>query len=417
MEYEKFSEKVSNFWGLTREDKLKLGEENTQWLENKYVSQFYVNKVISGDTNKNWLIYVGQKYFKEPVDLGLSIGCGDGCLERHALKLDICKRFEAFDISEKAIEKAKLLIIQESLSDRVSYGVLDFNVARLKENYYDVIFAAASVHHVMNIEFFFEQVNRALKQEGLFIINEYVGPSQFQWREKQCEFVNKILGVLPVQFKRSLDKDYGRIKETIEKVPKEIMDRNDPSEAIRSEEIIPLFYRFFDVIEKIEWGGTILHPLFHKIVGNFDINNEKDKTILDLIFIFEQVLLKEGVISSDFVLLIGRKKTSETRFDQYKIIKKEKPAVGKLPVNQNEVKENKQVKEILGGKDAKIIQLEKALEEIQDTLKDIQTSVGWQILSGYRRIKDKLFPTMTLRRKAYDFVLNIVKDHKKQYFG
>jgi hypothetical protein len=295
--------------------------------------------------------------------------------------------------------------------------VLDFNVARLKENYYDVIFAAASVHHVMNIEFFFEQVNRALKQEGLFIINEYVGPSQFQWREKQCEFVNKILGVLPVHFKRSLDKDYGRIKETIEKVPKEIMDRNDPSEAIRSEEIIPLFYRFFDVIEKIEWGGTILHPLFHKIVGNFDINNEKDKIILDLIFIFEQVLLKEGVISSDFVLLIGRKKTSETRFDQDKIIKKEKPAVGKLPVNQNEVKENKQVKEILRGKDAKIIQLEKALEEIQDTLKDIQTSVGWQILLGYRRIKDKLFPTMTLRRKAYDFVLNIVKDHKKQYFG
>jgi hypothetical protein len=269
----------------------------------------------------------------------------------------------------------------------------------------------------MNIEFLFEQVNRALKQEGLFIINEYVGPSQFQWREKQCEFVNRILGVLPVQFKSSLDKDYGRIKETIEKVSKEIMDLTDPSEAIRSEEIIPLFYGSFDVIEKIEFGGTILHPLFHKIVGNFDINNEKDKAILDLIFMLEQVLLKEGIISSDFALLIGRKKTSGTRFDEYKIVKKEKPVVARLPVNESEAEEYKRVKELLREKDAKIIQLEKALEEIQDTQEEIQTSVGWQIISRYRRIKDKLLPAMTLRRKTYDSVLNIVKDHKKQYLG
>lgn len=309
MDYEKFREKVSSFWAFTREDKLELGDENISWLENRYVSKFYVNKIISGDPEKNWLIYVSEKFFKEPAGIGLSVGCGDGCLERHGLRLNICKKFEAFDISAEAVDKAKQLIIKENLADRVSYGVMDFNKEKLKENYYDVIFGAASIHHIENLEFFFKQANGALKQDGLLIINEYVGPSQFQWRKKQLALINKILGTLPVRFRKSLDKkDYSRIIDTVEIVPREIMNQTDPSEAIRSEEILSFFCRYFDVVEKIEWGGTILHPLFHKIIGNFDFTDEKDKAILDLVFLLEQTLICEGIIPSDFVLLIGKKK-------------------------------------------------------------------------------------------------------------
>jgi SAM-dependent methyltransferase len=283
MDYEKFREKVSSFWAFTREDKLELGDENISWLENRYVSKFYVNKIISGDPEKNWLIYVSEKFFKEPAGIGLSVGCGDGCLERHGLRLNICKKFEAFDISAEAVDKAKQLIIKENL--------------------------AASIHHIKNLEFFFKQANGALKQDGLLIINEYLGPSQFQWRKKQLALINKILGTLPVRFRKSLDKkDYSRIIDTVEIVPREIMNQTDPSEAIRSEEILSFFCRYFDVVEKIEWGGTILHPLFHKIIGNFDFTDEKDKAILDLVFLLEQTLICEGIIPSDFVLLIGKKK-------------------------------------------------------------------------------------------------------------
>lgn len=308
-DYKQNRKKVSDFWSVTREDKMKLGAENTQWLENKYTSRIYVNKTISGDPERNWLTYISEKYFKEPVGLGLSIGCGDGCLERHALKIDICKRIEAFDISEGAIKQAVQLIAEEKLSERVRYGVLDFNAAALKKNNYDVVFGAGSIHHIMNLEYLFDQVNKSLKKDGLFIINEFVGPSQFQWREKQSKIINDILAVLTERYKKSLDADLGKIKEKIEHVSREAMTQSDPSEAIRSDEIVPLFYRNFDVVERIDWGGTILQPLLHKIVGNFHLNDEKDKIILDLIILMEKTLIKESVISSDFVLLVGKKKT------------------------------------------------------------------------------------------------------------
>lgn len=308
MEYKDQRKKVSDFWAETRAHKIEKGLPHIAWLESQYILKNYVHRLMSGDLEKNFLIYVSEKYFKKPVETGLSIGCGDGGLERHALKLNICKKFEAFDISVGAIEKAKELINKENLGDRVYYGVKDFNTEKLKENYYDVVFGSSSIHHIKNLEFLYEQVNKALKPDGFFIMNEYVGPSQFQWTERQCEFVTKILNIFPVNLKKSLDKDYGRIKNEIEKTPKEIMTQNDPSEAIRSAEIIPLFGEWFDVIERIDWGGTILHPLFHKIIGNFDVNDEKDRAIIDLICLFEHTLIREKIIPSDFALIVGRKK-------------------------------------------------------------------------------------------------------------
>src|SRR4030042_4311692 len=119
MEYEEQRKKVSNFWAETRADKIEKGLSHIAWLENQHILKSYVHKLMSGDSEKNFLIYVSEKYFKKPGEMGLSIGCGDGCLERHALKLKICKKFEAFDISAGAIEKAKELINKEYLADRV----------------------------------------------------------------------------------------------------------------------------------------------------------------------------------------------------------------------------------------------------------------------------------------------------------
>ncbi len=47
------------------------------------------------------------------------------------------------------------------------------------------------------------------------------------------------------------------------------MKQVDPSEAIRSADILPLVHQYFNVIRCIGYGGTILHLFFDRIAGNF----------------------------------------------------------------------------------------------------------------------------------------------------
>jgi hypothetical protein len=70
----------------------------------------------------------------------------------------------------------------------------------------------------------------------------------------------------------------------------------DPSEAIRSDEIVPLAMRNFRVIEHRPYGGTTLHMLLHMTAGNF--LTDEARYWLELLFELEDLLLPE--LGSDF---------------------------------------------------------------------------------------------------------------------
>ena len=67
---------------------------------------------------------------------------------------------------------------------------------------------------------------------------DFVGPSQFQWTEKQMKVMNDILDVLPPRLRSDLSNP-GRLKPPVQRSPVDYMTRLDPLEAIRSREIIP----------------------------------------------------------------------------------------------------------------------------------------------------------------------------------
>jgi hypothetical protein len=58
----------------------------------------------------------------------------------------------------------------------------------------------------------------------------------------------------------------------------------------------------FNVEERIDFGGTILHMLLDAIIANFNPAKEEDIAILILLGYIEDILIKEKVISSDFTL-------------------------------------------------------------------------------------------------------------------
>ena len=157
----------------------------------------------------------------------------------------------------------------------------------------------------------FEQITHTLKPGGYFFVNDYVGPSRMQWTDKQLELMNEILAILPAHYRLLLDGNLGYLgthKETVHRTPVEIYLKVDPSEGVRSAEILPLAKEYFDVLDVRSLGGTIHYELLRGIIHNFDVNDEKDMALLEMILLLERKLLENNVIDADFKCFVAKKR-------------------------------------------------------------------------------------------------------------
>lgn len=294
---------ASKHWGKKALEQ-KRSTMPSSWAECPIVIREYMNPRVSGTAEQGWLEAVARDYFKESVALALSLGCGGGGLERHGLQLGIANCFDAYDVSGGAIELAIKEARITGQSEHINYQVANLNKLEFKPNHYSAVFASHSVHHIEDLEHYMDQVLKTLNKGGLFIMNEFVGPNQFQWTDAQLTHSNRLLQHIPEQF-RHLIREKG-IKQQINRPTIEAMNAYDPTEAIRSQDIIPVLEQRFELIDRRDFGGTLLHLVLDNIAGNLN-QSEEGIQILRGLMAEEQRLIDSGEIGSDFSLLVARK--------------------------------------------------------------------------------------------------------------
>jgi len=274
------------------------------WTELAQV-QRRINRRVSGDPDVDPYLHVIKRYFSLPLDLDrvLTLGCGFGEIERGLVQYGTIGRHDAFDVAPGAIAKAHSEAAAQALN-HVHYEIADLNRAVLERNAYDWVLGVHSVHHISCLEHLFAEVRAALKPGGLFALNEFVGPSQFQWTDRQLEVVNGLFAVLPASLRRNRAHS-GTPKPHVTRPTIAEMNRIDPSEAIRSAEILALLPRYFEILEVRGWGGTVLHLLLHEIAGNFE-EVTGGPAILDAVCEVEEALIAAGDLTDDFALIVCR---------------------------------------------------------------------------------------------------------------
>ncbi len=295
-------ESSKQLWAEEADERLRYGR-GFHWVESPIVSE-YMNRNISGDPALNWLAYSTATYLKNSVSPKvLSLGCGGGALERDLLRLIPDALVTAMDFSPGAIALASERAREASL--QIKYQIADLNEVKLEPRTFDFVFAASALHHVVQLEHILEQVCDCLKPRGKLIANDYVGPNQLQWTSNQVEAINEILALLPDRYRRRIS-DPGEYKRKfLGPGPIEEMNRLDPTEAVRAQEIIPITRRMFHLLELKPFGGTLLHMLLQDIVGNFNPADEADNCILKLICHLEWKLITTGALPSDFAYFVA----------------------------------------------------------------------------------------------------------------
>jgi SAM-dependent methyltransferase len=278
--------------------------EIRHWLQHPLV-QARINSKITGGTGGDRYQYFLGRYLQDrmPVDRALTLGCGNGELERGLSQYKFATIHEGVDLSDDAIRNAKDAAARLGLG-HISYRTAELNTLRLHPRAYDVIFGISSVHHVERLEHLFEQVSAALKPGGYFFLDEYIGPSKFQWTDDQLNLMNEQLGMLPEQLKRSITQP-GAYKRQVIRKTLQHMNEADPSEAVRSAEIVPLLSRYFRMVEFKGYGGSLLHELLYDIAGNFGRHNADSLDSLQRLFESEDQQIACGRLQHDFAVIIA----------------------------------------------------------------------------------------------------------------
>lgn len=321
------------------------------WLE-LAATQQRLSAKISGDPAVDAVLHTVQHHLngRLPLQRCLSLGCGEGRLERRMAQLGVFVHCDAIDVADRSIASARSAA-QTAGYHHIDYRVADANTVLLPAKHYDAVWGTGAIHHIEQLEHLFAQVANTLTPEGLFILDEYVGASRFQFPPRQREIIQACHTLLPERYRvltealtynravlgheswqwwlrRLSDKlRDGDLIGAIQRHTRRLLDRRrgratlktavdlptcrsvvaiDPSEAIRSADIVPLLNRYFDIVEYKPMGGSILQFLLADIAGNFQ--DEDGRKLLEMLFAIEDTLMAVGDLDSDFAYIVATPK-------------------------------------------------------------------------------------------------------------
>lgn len=276
-----------------------------QWFDVPAVHRRWA-RMISGDVDVDFRQHVAARYFSDGVPRrALSMGCGFGHREIAWGRLHVFQELVGVDLAPPAVAAATKAARDAGISpDEVRFEVGDAAALQRGRQEYDVIIFEHSLHHFTDVPGTLRQVERLLRPGGLLLLDEYVGPSKFQWTTRQVEAADSLLKVLPAAYRRRSD---GRTASSVRRPSLLAMRIDDPSEAVEAAHILPAVRACFDVVEECGYGGAVLHPLLSGIAQHFIEPDERGKALLEMCFIAEDSLLEAGEVGHDFAVVVARK--------------------------------------------------------------------------------------------------------------
>ncbi len=273
------------------------------WTRARVIRE-YLHETASGNPRCDWVTWMLHRYAVGKGLRVLVLGSGDGWLDRVLARDPRVAHVTGVDLAEGALTRAAEIDASEGLAEKIRHAVVDLDREAPPPGPYDLIFAHDVIHHLRNLEGFFDRISESLAPAGMLLFCEYVGPRRFEYDEKRRNILNEFLRALPEKYRRLPYS--GGVATEGHRTDSKKLARQDPSEAVRSDEIMPIVRQRMRVVEEIPYGGSLLNPLLWEVITNFQDGNEADEAILKQLCAAERILIETGALPSDYMIVAAR---------------------------------------------------------------------------------------------------------------
>ena len=244
-----------------------------------------------------------------PFTRGISVGSGNAYKEIELICQGVVESFVLFELSDIAIKHGKILAKKRGVEDRIEYFNEDAFEKINKKECFDFVHWNNSLHHMLDVEKAIEWSYRICEKGGMFYLDDFVGPTRFQWSDRTLQIASAVRKALPEKYffqppkggcfnlylhtvKRLLGLKSPVHPKTLNRPNVNEMIHDDPSEAADSERILESVKRWFPNAEIKLTGGVVYFLALGGILHNFD--ESKDKRLLDLLLLIDDLCIELG---------------------------------------------------------------------------------------------------------------------------
>ena len=262
------------------------------WLSHPTIHDYYQKRSTAYCSN-HWVNYIaesiGNPSEKKKI---LSMGCGEGALERHLCNITKNWTIDAIDFCKDNIEKS-ILLSGDLAGIRIKYFCDDFSNyldSSVHESHYDAIIYNMSLHHAPDPYTLLLQTKTKLAANGVLILNEYIGPARLQVSGQ----IRKIIDYTITNLLAS----EGSIRGSYHYPSIERVIKADPSEAINPA-IIP--YAVSELFQNTRFN-PISSSFLSNVTEHFKALSTGDAATLCFL---DSFLLAQGILDADYQLIIA----------------------------------------------------------------------------------------------------------------
>ena len=237
----------------------------------------------------------------------LSIGSGDCNHEVEVAKAltdrGLGGRFTLVctELSELRLQRGRELARRENVLDSLEFRVVDVNDWSHSERY-GFVFAQHTLHHIVELERLFDQVDVVLEPDGTFFTIDMIGRNgHMRWPEV-LDWVNLIWRYMPERY---------RFNHQFEARHDEYLNWDcsvSGFEGIRAEDILPLLVERFDFARFHACGGVEEVFVDRGYGHNLSIDRDEDRRFIDMVHALNEWLLDNGRIKPTMVFASMRRK-------------------------------------------------------------------------------------------------------------
>jgi SAM-dependent methyltransferase len=262
-----------------------------------------INRRITGDPELGIETYFARRHGPSIVAPHVvSLRASDAKLEVALVEAGSAERVTGLDDEQSRLDFAAGRV-PEPLRDRVAFQLGTLDRWEPPEPLGAAV-CRSFLHSRADLEVVLDRLAAILVPGGLLFVEDFVGPSQFQWTDAQLEAINRLLARLPRELLTDLSSEDGRPKPRVERPSLAKRIAANSQQAVRSEEILPALDARFERVEVRPYGGAIFHQLFSRIMGNFAERPDLVAVLMEV----DALLTDAGVVGSDYVWGVWRRR-------------------------------------------------------------------------------------------------------------
>ena len=234
----------------------------------------------------------------------LSLGSGNCDFEtKLAQQYGLKCKFYCYDINPHALERGRQLAGEKELIN-FKFVLCDINKIEIHQNF-DLVLANHSLHHLVDLEHIFSEVDKCMTEKSYFIINDMIGRNGHMFWDNTLHVCNAIWNMFPRELK------YNHQFKCYYKNLIQFDCSAEGFEGIRAQDILPLLDKTFQFVDFAPFFAIAGHLIGREYGHNFDINNDFHKALLNMIGSYDNFLLENKLLKPTQLIAVMTKMNKE----------------------------------------------------------------------------------------------------------